>query len=157
MNKKLALFSLFIFLLIVAVPIVTTGETLVIDEGKAWGYHYSVTKDQDTFTWEIGHQDVQTNIIENKDNSEDLLHFRTAINDIQTNTFSLIISSSYLFLVLMLPLFLLKINKKTDMISVGIITVFALGGLFFIVTNSFALNSSIQDANFYYSILMDRI
>ena len=46
-----------IILFIVVVPIVYASSPFVIGEEKAGGYQYTVIKEQNSFTWKIGHQD----------------------------------------------------------------------------------------------------
>ena len=54
-EKFLVMFSMFIILFMVVVPIVFANSQFVIGEAKAGGYQYTVIKEQNISTWEIGY------------------------------------------------------------------------------------------------------
>ncbi len=153
MRKKI--FGLFAMLVIftVVIPIASAESPFVIDEGKARGYHYTVIKEQNEFTWEVGYHDEITIITESKDNNEVLQHFRKAVNDINTKILQIIVSISYIFLVVAITIFFYKRNKQLNKGSGAIFIVFAGIGIIYAIVIFIYLNNAFQDAGFYYSIL----
>ncbi|WP_198508060.1 geobacillin-26 family protein [Bacillus sp. FJAT-42315] len=127
----------------------------VIGEEKAGGYKYIVIKEQDTFTWEIGHQEKISTIIENQDNEETLEHFRMAVNDINMKIFKMIISIIYILIVVITILILYKKNKQMLKSGGAIIAIFVGAGLYMMLVTSIDLNVAFQDAKFYYLLLMN--
>ncbi len=152
-EKIFGLLCLFTIFFIVLIPIVSAKSPLVIDEGKARGYHYTVIKEQNEFTWEVGYHNEIAIITENKDNNEVLQHFRKAVNDINTKIFQIIVSISYILLVVTITIFFYKRNKQLNKGSGAIIIVFAGIGIIYAIVNFIYLNTAFQDAEYYYSIL----
>ena len=152
-EKIFGLFSLFIIISTVLIPIVFAQSPLVIDEGKARGYHYTVIKEQNEFTWEVGYHDEITIITENENNNEVLQHFRKAVNEINTKIFQIIVSISYILLVVTITIFFYKRNKQLNKGSGAIIVIFAGVGLIYAIVNFIYLNTAFQNAEFYYTIL----
>lgn len=150
------LFSVSVMFFIVFTPIVFANSPTVIGEDKAGGYQYKVIKDQDTFTWQIGHQDNTYTVIENEDNGEDLEFFRVTIQDIGMEIYQIIISALYFLIVMVTTiLFYKKKNKQISKISRAIIAVLAGIALYYTIINSYDLNVAFRDANFYYMKLTD--
>lgn len=127
----------------------------VISEEKAGGYQYTVIKEQDTFTWKIGHQENISTIIENQDNTEELEHFRMAVNDIDMQIFEMIISVIYILIVVIITLLLYKKNKQMLKSNGAIIAISVGVGLYMMFVISIDLNTAFQDAKFYYLLLMN--
>lgn len=152
-EKFLVMFSMFIILFIVVVPIVFASSPLVIGEEKAGGYQYTVIKEQNTFTWKIGHQDNISTVVENKDNNEDLERFRIAVEDINMEIFKIIIAASYFLIVVITTLFFYKKNKQISKGSGAIIAILAGIAVYYTIVNSINLNTAFQDAKLYYSML----
>lgn len=152
-KKFLVMFSMFIILFIVVVPIVFANSPFVIGEEKAGGYQYTVIKEQNTFTWEIGYQDNISTVVENQDNSEGLERFRIAVEDINMGIIKIIISASYFLIVVITTLIFYKKNKQIPKGNGAIITILAGIALYYTIINSFNLNTAIQDAKFYYLLL----
>jgi len=144
---------MFFILIIVVVPIVFASSPFVIGEEKAGGYEYTVIKEQNTFTWKIGHQDNISTLVENKDNNEDLERFRIAVEDINMEIFNIIISASYFLIVVITTLFFYKKKKQIPKGVGAIITIFVGIALYYTIVNSINLNTAFQDAKFYYSML----
>lgn len=154
MKKKiLVMFSMLFILFIVVAPIVIASSPFVIGEEKAGGYQYTVIKDQNSFTWKIGHQGNIFTIVENKDNNEDLEHFRTAVEEIYMEMFGVIISASYFLIVVITTLFFYKKTKQIPKGSGAIIAILAGIAVYYTIENSINLNTALQDAKFYYSML----
>jgi hypothetical protein len=152
-EKFLVMFSMFIILFIVVVPIVFANSPFVIGEKKAGGYQYTVIKEQNTFIWKIGHQDNVSSVVENQDNNEELEHFRIAVEDINMGIFKIIISTSYFLIVVITMLIFYKKNKQIPKSNSAIIAIFAGIALYYTIVHSINLNTAFQDAEFYYSIL----
>lgn len=152
-EKLLVMFSMFIILFMVVVPIVFANSQFVIGEAKAGGYQYTVIKEQDISTWEIGYQDNISTVVENQANNEDLKRFRVAVEDINMEIFKIIISASYFIIVVITTLIFYKKNKPIPKLYGAIIAIFAGIALYFTIVNSINLNTAFQDAKFYYSIL----
>ncbi|WP_139192807.1 geobacillin-26 family protein [Anaerobacillus arseniciselenatis] len=157
MRKKIfGLFCLFIIFFIVLIPIVS-ASSLVIDEGKARGYHYTVIKEQNEFKWEVGYHNEITIITENENNNNEVLqHFRKAVNEINTKIFQIIVSISYILLVVTITIFFYKRNKELNKGSGAIIVIFAGIGLIYAIVNFIYLNTAFRDAEYYYSIILTR-
>ncbi len=144
---------MFFILFIVIVPIVFASLPFVIGEEKAGGYQYTVVKEQNTFTWEIGFQDNLYTIEENKDNTKELEHFRIAVEDINMYIFKIIISASYFLIVLLISLILYKKNKLLLKSSGAIIVIFSGIALYYTTVNFIELNTAFQNAKYFYSML----
>lgn len=152
-EKFLVMFSMFVILFIVVVPIVFANSPFVIGEEKAGGYQYTVIKEQNTFTWKIGHQDKISTVVENQDNSKELERFRIAVGDINMGIFKIIISASYFLIVVITTLIFYKKNKQIPKGNGAIIAILAGIALYYTIINSINLNTAIQDARFYYLLL----
>lgn len=152
-GKILVLGSMLSIIFTVVVPIVFASSPFVIGEEKAGGYQYTVIKEQNTFTWKIGYQYNLYTIEENKDNTKELELYRIAVEDINMYIFKLIISASYIFIVLLLSFILYKKNKQLLKSSGAIIVIFSGIALYFTTINFIELNTAFQDAKYYYSIL----
>ncbi|MCM3094352.1 MULTISPECIES: geobacillin-26 family protein [unclassified Cytobacillus] len=152
-EKFLVMFSMLILLFIVVVPIVFASSPFVIGEEKAGGYQYTVIKEQNSFTWKIGHQGNISTIVENMDNKEDLEHFRTAVEDVNMDIFEIILSASYFLIVVITTLIFYKKTKQIPKSSGAIIAILAGIAVYYTIENSINLNTALQDAKFYYSML----
>lgn len=127
----------------------------IIGDGRALGYEYTVTKEQTTFSWEVGYKGATTVIEENAKNKSDLEKFMIAINDSKSKFVTLILSVSYLLIVVITTLVLYK--KKSEMIKDGglIILIAAAGIAIYIAINaSLDLSSLLREANYYYWTLV---
>lgn len=154
MKKKfLIIFSIVITFFIFLVAKVSASSPFVIGKEKAGSYQYTVVKEENNFTWKISHRDNLSTIQENSDNTEDLEHFRIAVEDINKQIFEIIITASYLLFVVLTVLILYKKNRQT-LKSDGAIFAILIGiSLFITLKTSIELNTAFQDAKFYYSVL----
>lgn len=156
MKKKfLTRVSMFIILFVVVVPNILASSPFVIGEEKAGGYQYTVIKEQNISIWKIGHQDNISTVVENQDNNEELKRFRTAVEDINMEIFKIIIAASYFLIVVITTLIFYKKNKQIPKSYGAIIAIFAGIALYYTIVNSINLNTAFQDAEFYYSILIN--
>ena len=123
----------------------------IIGDGRALGYEYTVTKEQTTISWEVGYKGATTVIEENAKNKSDLEKFMIAVNDSKSKFVTLILSVSYLLIVVIATLVLYK--KKSEMIKEGglIILIAAAGISIYIAFNaSLDLSSLLRVTNYYY-------
>ncbi|MFJ8356083.1 hypothetical protein [Bacillus paramycoides] len=153
-EKFLVTFSTVIIFFTFLVSNVFASSPFVIDKEKAGGYQYTVIKGQNNFTWKIGHRDNLSTFQENKDNTEALEHFRTAVRDIDREIFEIIISASYFLIVVLTALILYKKSKQMLKSGGAIIAILAGIALYAVFSNSIELNTAFQDAKFYYSVLI---
>lgn len=152
-EKFLVIFSMVITFFTFLVANVSASSPFVIDKEKAGGYQYTVIREGDNFTWKIGYRDNLSTIQENKDNTEDLGHFRTAVKYIDIQIFEIIIAASYFLIVVLTALIFYKKNKQMFKSGGAIIAILAGIALYFTFTTSIQLNTAFQDAKFYYSVL----
>lgn len=152
-EKLLMLFSMIIIFFAFLVSNVYASSPLVIDKEKAGGYQYTMIKEQTNFTWKIGYRDNLVTLQENKDNTENLEHFRTAVMDISRNIFEMILYASYFLIVVLIALIFYKKNKQIFKRGRAIFVIFAGIALYAAFTTSIELNTTFQDAKFYYSVL----
>ncbi|MFD3449905.1 hypothetical protein ACFDTO_35605 [Microbacteriaceae bacterium 4G12] len=152
-EKFLVMFSMVAAFFIFLVTNVSASSSFVISKEKAGGYQFTVIKEQDNFIWKIGHQDNLSTIQENKDNTEDLDYFRTTVKNINTKIFEIIVSASYFLIVVVTALILYKKNKQMFKSGGAFIAILAVIALYITFTNSIELNTTFQDAKFYYSRL----
>ena len=155
MKKIFILFSFVVTCLFAMVPTSLANSPFVISEEKAGGYQYKVIKDQDLYTWEIGHKDHLITIKKDSSNSEELEEFRRAVIDIHLKTIQLIIAATYL-LIIIISLVFVYIKKKPIVTgsSLAIILVLAMLAAFYTITTSMGLYTSFQDAHYYYLTLI---
>lgn len=152
-GKFLIIFSAVILFSIFIVPNMFASSTFVIGDDKAGGYEYTITKEQNTFSWKIGHQGNITVIDERQDNSEDLVHFMNAVSDSKVEMIEIIISAAYFLIVVITTLILYKKNKKMLKDGGPIIAVLAGIALYKTLVTTIDLNRSLADAKFYYLII----
>lgn len=128
----------------------TQAYSGIIGHGKALGYEYTVTKEQDKFSWEIGYKGDITVIEETAENKSYLESFMVAVNDSRSKFTTLIIVVSYLLIVVITILVLYK--KKREMLKDGSLIIIGLAGiaLFIALDTAFDLNGLWQEANFRY-------
>jgi hypothetical protein len=134
-----------------------TFASNVISSQKAGGYQYSVIKDNNTFTWTVGHQGNLIVIEETKGNQEELERFRYSVEDINSYLFEFIISAVYFLIVLITTLVIFKKNKQTlkgsHLIIIASLAVIALCNS---VVTSIDMYTAYQDARYYYSLLVQQ-
>ncbi|WP_071395097.1 hypothetical protein [Bacillus tuaregi] len=117
------------------------------------GYEYTVTKEQNTFSWKIGCKGDTSIIEENVENKDDLENFMIAVGDSKVELVELIISVSYFLIVIVTTFILYKKNRKILKGGSAIITVLAGIAMYNAFVTSFDLSSSLQDAKYYYLTL----
>lgn len=126
----------------------------VIGDGKAFGYEYTVTKEQNNkFSWKIGYKGDISFIEESNVNEEDLINYMYAVNDSKLVLVKLITSVSYFLIVIIIVFILFKKNRKVLKDSGIIISIFAGIAIYIAFQASFDLISLLQDTKYYYLTL----
>jgi hypothetical protein len=155
MKRKVTIVYFFLVLFIIGIPNVFASSSVVISEGKAGGYQYTVIKEQNNFSWKIGHQENIFVIKESKDNREVLERFMHAVSDLKVQLFELVISISYFVIICIITLILYKKNKQILKGNGAIIVLFAGIAIWNVFLNSMDLSTLFMDAKFYYSMLIN--
>ncbi|MFE7060847.1 hypothetical protein ACFVAD_01680 [Sutcliffiella sp. NPDC057660] len=125
----------------------------IISDGEAMGYQYSIAKEQNTFTWQVGYKGDISSIIESIDNEDDLENFMSAVSDCKVLSAKFIISASYLLIIVITAFILYRKNRKILKEGSAIITILAVIAIYTAFWSSVELSRSIQDAKYYYLIL----
>lgn len=126
----------------------------VIGDGKAFGYEYTVTKEQNNkFSWKIGYEGDISIIEESNANEEDLINYMYAVNDSKLVLVKLITSVSYFLIVIIIVFILFKKNRKVLKDSGIIISIFAGIAIYIAFQASFDLISLLQNTKYYYFTL----
>ncbi|WP_064094031.1 hypothetical protein [Rossellomorea aquimaris] len=149
-HAHLLVSALLLFFLGISLNHASAQTQVIISKEKAFGYQYSIYQKDDTFLWEIGHQDQLVTVKENKKNREDLEHFFLIVNKLDISIYQLIIFSFY-FLIILTSLFFAK--KKNIIIprSVWIFIIGLLGyAIYQILVPAFELNHLVDEASLYY-------
>ena len=76
----------------------------IIGDGKTLGYEYTVTKEQNKFSWKVGYKGDISIIAESAVNEDDLENYMNAVNDSKLVLAKLIISVSYVLIVIITTL-----------------------------------------------------
>ncbi|MGM0828857.1 MAG: geobacillin-26 family protein [Bacillota bacterium] len=153
MNKRLlVLFTMLITLLPVHIY---AAAPFVIGEGDSGDYQYTVIKGENTFTWKIGYQGHLVTIDENQENQDHLDRFRTAVNDLDSHKFGLILSICYLIIVGITTLVFYKKTNHIPRVSGVIIACLALGAVYYGITSFIGMKATIEDVGYYYVTLTD--
>ncbi|QHE60311.1 geobacillin-26 family protein [Rossellomorea vietnamensis] len=149
--------AMIVLFLLILFPLQINAETSeMIQEGSAGGFHYQMSMEGRTLTWEIGHEKRKKTFQENRENEEALESFREAVNEAAGHRFTMFISAVYVVIVCITTIIFYKKTKHVPR-SAGII-IACLGGigLYFALTNYIDMKAALQDAGYYYvSLLMD--
>ncbi|MFT8322853.1 MAG: hypothetical protein ABF649_18445 [Bacillus sp. (in: firmicutes)] len=155
MIKKCILLVLFCFPFLLSACTQGTEDTQehagTISNNKAIGYEYTITKEQNSFSWKIGYKGDMATIQESMDNKDELQNFMMAVNDSKAIVIELILLLSYFLIVALLSFFLYKKNRRT-FLNGGAIVVVVTGSiaLYIAFYASFDLSNALQDAKFHY-------
>ncbi|MGG1629696.1 geobacillin-26 family protein [Rossellomorea sp. NRS-1567] len=153
MKKRLLVLFMLMFTLL---PVhIYAASPFVIGEGEAGGYQYTVIKGENGFTWKIGYQDHEVTIDENEENQAHLDRFRTAVNDLGSHKFGLILSISYLIIVGITTLIFYKKTEHIPRVSGVIIACLALGAVYYGITSFIGMQAALEDVGYYYVSLTD--
>jgi len=155
--KRLILLLLFCFTILLSACSQSDEDTQeysgIIGDEKSLGYAYTVTKEQNKFSWEISYKGDIKVIEESTENKNNLESFKSAVNDSQTEFITLIISLSYLLIVVITTLVLYKKNRKMlkdgGLIIIGLTVI----TIFIVFETVYDLNGLLQEVNYHYSTL----
>jgi hypothetical protein len=134
---------------------IEAAPPFVIGEEEAGGYKYTVIKGKDGLIWKIGYQNHLVKIEENEGNRDHLDHFRTAVNDLDSHQFGLILSISYLIIVGITTRVFYKKTKHIPRVSGMIIACLALGAVYYAITSFIGMQTALEDVGYYYVSLTD--
>ena len=152
--KKYIPIWLFCITLILSACTQSEEDTLdysgIIGEGNAMGYEYTVTKEDDTFSWKVGYKGDITTIEESIDNKDELQSFMTVVSDSNLILSKLIISLSYFLIVAVISFFLYKKNRKILKDGAIVIVLASIIALYIAIDASFDLSIALQDVKFQY-------
>lgn len=122
----------------------------IIGDGKAMGYEYTVTKEDNTFSWKAGYKGDITTIEESIDNKDELQSFMTAVSDSKLILSKLIISLSYFLIVAVISFFLYKKNRKILKDGAIVIVLASIIALYIAIDASVDLSIALQDVKLQY-------
>lgn len=126
----------------------------VIGDRKAFGYEYTVTKEEyNKFSWKIGYKGDISIIEESDANKKDLINYMYAVNDSKIVLIKLISSLSYFLIVIITTVILFKKDRKILKDSGIFISIFAGIAIYIAFQASFDLISLLQDTKYYYLTL----
>ncbi|MFD2627399.1 hypothetical protein [Oceanobacillus kapialis] len=125
----------------------------IVNDGKAIGYQYTLTLDKGNFSWEIGYKGNTSIYKESAENEKDLENFKHAVDDSQSALTTLMITGTFLLIVVLLTFFIYKKNKNMLKGAHAIIVVVVGFAIYHSLTASVELSRSLQDAEYYYLLL----
>ncbi|MDQ0273559.1 hypothetical protein [Cytobacillus purgationiresistens] len=153
--KRLLVFLTMLLALIIFIdsPTFADSSSIVIGERKAGGFEYTVNKTQDSFHWTIAHKGERSEIEEDKSNSEVLTNFMIAVNNLNTEITTFILSLSYLLIILITVIVVYQ--KNIEMLKSGGLIILMLGVVTVYVTINTLINAkvSFEEATFYYLVI----
>jgi hypothetical protein len=129
------------------------SNSKIISEEKAGGFHYTITAENRTLTWEIGDKKSESVIEENKGNERELESFQTAVQDIKTQQIELIIYLVYLVFIIIITRFAYKKVRENKNSMIGIGVLFANYAIFKSFVAFIYLQDAFDEAKFYYAVL----
>jgi hypothetical protein len=150
----------YVFLLLFFIPLILSACSQkvedsqdysgIIGDGRALGYEYTISKEQNVFSWQVGYKGDKYIINEAAENKDDLENFMRTVNDSKVTLAKLIISTTYLVIVAIMTFLFYRKNRKIIIEGSAIITIFTFIAVYIAIEASFDLNGSLQDAKYYY-------
>ncbi|TXC85798.1 hypothetical protein FS935_19260 [Metabacillus litoralis] len=125
----------------------------IIGERNVLGYGYIVTKEQNTYTWEIIYKEDRSVINEGKHNIDTLDNFRMAVNETESTLVTLTISLAYILILAITTLIIFKKNRKILKQAVPVLVLMALITIYISSDAFFELTTAFKDVKYYYIIL----
>lgn len=125
----------------------------IISHEQSLGYEYTVSKEQNKFSWKVGYKGYLSTIEEGDANRDDLVKYMNAVNDSKLVLAKLILSVSYLLIIFITTLVLYKKNRKILKDSGVVITILSGIALYITFKSSFDLIRLLQDTKYYYLIV----
>ena len=114
------------------------------------GYEYTITKEDNTFSWKVGYKGDITTIEESIDNKDELQSFMTAVSDSKLMYSKLIISLSYFLIVAVISFFLYKKNRKILKDGAIVLVLASIISLYIAIDASVDLSIALQDVKLQY-------
>jgi hypothetical protein len=128
----------------------TQGYSGIIGDGKAMDYEYTVTKEENSFSWKVGYKGDITTIEESIDNKDELQNFMMAVSDSKLILSKLIISLSYFLIVAVISFLLYKKNRKILKDGAIVIVLASIIALYIAIDASVDLSIALQDLKLHY-------
>jgi hypothetical protein len=128
----------------------TQGYSGIIGDGKAMDYEYTVTKEENSFSWKVGYKGDITTIEESIDNKDELQNFMMAVSDSKLILSKLIISLSYFLIVAVISFLLYKKNRKILKDGAIVIILASIIALYIAIDASVDLSIALQDVKLHY-------
>lgn len=125
----------------------------IIGNEESLGYEYTVTKEQNKFSWKVGYKQDISVIEESAANTEDLSNFMDAVVGSKVAFIKLILSLVYILIVLITTVIVYKKNKKILKDAVVILTLFAGVAIINAFNVWLELSNLLKDAKYYFLIL----
>jgi len=125
----------------------------IIGDGKALGYEYTITKEQNKFSWKVGYKGHLTFIEESAASKENLVNYMHAVNDSKLVLLKLVLSVSYFLVIMITTLILYRKNRKILKSGSAIIAILAGFAIYAAIKASIDLSNSLQEAKYYYLLL----
>ena len=113
-------------------------------------YEYTVTKDENSFSWKVSYKGDITTIEESIDNKDELQNFMMAVNDSKLILSKLIISLSYFLIVAVISFLLYKKNRKILKDGAIVIVLASIIALYIAIDASVDLSIALQDVKLHY-------
>ncbi|WP_151734003.1 hypothetical protein [Paenibacillus tengchongensis] len=114
------------------------------------GYEYTVTKEEDSFSWKVVYKGDITTIEESIYNKDELQNFMLAVSDSKLILSKLIISLSYALIAAVISFFLYKKNRKTLNDGAIVIIIASIIALYIAIDASADLSTTLQDVKLHY-------
>lgn len=128
----------------------------IISNESALGYEYTVTKENDTFTWVVRHKENIRIIEETVDNQENLQRFMYAVSDSHAGLATLIIWIMYLLFIIAISFYFLhNKGRKNAKDYAVIIIIFIAISLYLVVNAVIDLTTAYQSMKHYYFTLIN--
>lgn len=125
----------------------------IIGERNVLGYGYIVTKEQNTYTWEIIYKEDRFIINEGNQNKDTLESFRMAVNESESTLVTLTISLVYFLILAITTLIIFKKNKKILKQASPALALLALISIYISSDAFFELTTAYKDVKYYYILL----
>lgn len=143
-----------VFLLALFPMQVNAATSKVIVEGSAGGFHYKMIKEDRTIFWEIGSEKHEKTFKQNSENKGYVESFREAVSEAEVHRFTLVASAGYFVFVGIIAWILYKKRRNIFWQLRLFIAFLACGALYFAVTNYIEMQAALQDAGYYYGVLL---
>lgn len=128
----------------------TQEDSGFISNRKVIGYEYTVTKEENSYSWKIGYKGEYTIIEESIDNEDDLGNFMMAVNDSKLKISKLVLWLTYFLIVAVISFYLYKKDRKTLKDGSIVIVLAIIISLYISIDAFIDLNILLKDVKLYY-------